>query len=1412
MKAFCLMVIIISFINTFAIPEYAPREMIVKTSVPREIQGRNIGIDELDDFLEDYGVKSVKPILNKETNIYYLVTLEQEPSWERVSLLDIEGIEYIQPNYLNKFHAMPTDPDFISGLQWGLHQVNNFDIDAPEAWDITTGNRQIIVGLVDSGVHFDHPDLQQNIFNNPGEIADDGIDNDGNGYVDDWRGWDFVDAPELSDLALGDYLDQDNDPTDELNHGTHLAGIIGADTNNGIGISGLCWNVRILVLRAGFKTVDGLGYLQDDDASAGIIYAADMGAEVINLSWGDENFSQIVADACEYAYQKGSVIVVSAGNTYGPGLMYPANLSTTISVGSVDYQFKRASFSSYGPQLDLVAPGVNIYSTYDIDDDNLYNNQSGTSMSAPFVTAAIALLFSIESGINPEAVRTRLQSSSREAGLPGFDNEYGHGVLNVQALLNNSDIPLMEITSPWEYQGLNQSFDIIGSVVADNLSKYSVMFTTAELPTSSDWQDVSYPHNNTPHYYFNPVENGVLAHFDLMGISPEFAIYQLKVELMTTDNKHYISRKTVFVDQTEPVFNPASATVNKRYHGEYAKYFLNASFDDQIFLAVDYASGVDNRREVNYTPLADSTQIIHIPVPEPDDNAIYLRAINLCGLESEITPDDFSYELPQEYDYININGFNQQELSNQLVATRKLVDYNNNGKWEFLAQEFSEENNHLKIFEIHGDELQTVHDFQNQLWPIDIGYTATGKLSMLGLQEDISYLYVAVNAGEYPENLIWLESNTYGGNLIDYDNDGLDEIAIIKNETVGNVTRRIIALYKQYGATVIRQYGLINETPTNVKNEFVNKVYCGYLDDDDQMDILASDTDGDIIIYEYNESNPQENKFEMIWQARLPVKNAYYTAIADFTGDGNLDFVVGGYNRDFANPDKTYSYFEFFTAGTENNDFQSIGYVSFDQLETKNAIANADLDGDGDDEVILALPPNSYVVDYFDGKFTPVWKGNAKKTFQNDIIAFPANLNQEAGAIINLESDGVIRSSLISQAEPFNGPATPTWFRAEPVDSSSASMSWQYPNEEDVTFRIYRKQDNTTTLLDSCSDHFYLDPELSPGDTISYQVTAVNYQYQPFESLPSPWKQVVPRPVPELLSIEMINISMLRLKFSEIMSNDTIFNYHYLVNNGFGRPVSGNFLETKTGVLLAFNQPFPEADDYQIEISGLTGETGVPFPQGSYGFTYKEDTASPEIIGAEVVSANRVKILYSEPLQSDTAENLDNYSLIPPSNDNNNGIIDLDYFDVYPDSFYVLLTMQKDLVYSTNRYFLKVENIYDLSDNLISNNGNKCRFSLTDIVDLNHMKIYPNPFYPKESDELKFVRLPLGKEGRIWIYDLTGELVFEQKIEPLTESELNNYYGWDGRNKAGNRVSSGIYLYLIKMGEDFKKGKFAIVN
>jgi hypothetical protein len=297
-------------------------------------------------------------------------------------------VRYAEPNHVITIDSLPNDPAFAN--TWGLNNTGqtingapgtpDADIDAPEAWNVTTGSPNVTVAVIDTGVDWSHPDLSSRIWINPGEncsgCRNDGIDNDHNGFVDDWHGWDFA--------------NNDNNPTDDHGHGTHVAGTIGAAGNNAVGVAGINWNVRIMPVK--FLNSQGSG--TDAGAVSAVLYAAQNGADVMNNSWADDVYSQALADAITVADQHNSLFVAAAGNNgtdNDSSPTYPASydLPNVVAVAATDNTDNRAFFSNTGRRsVDLGAPGVDIYSTWP---GGNYQYLSGTSMATPHVAGAAAL-------------------------------------------------------------------------------------------------------------------------------------------------------------------------------------------------------------------------------------------------------------------------------------------------------------------------------------------------------------------------------------------------------------------------------------------------------------------------------------------------------------------------------------------------------------------------------------------------------------------------------------------------------------------------------------------------------------------------------------------------------------------------------------------------------------------------------------------------------------------------------------------------------------------------------------------------------------------------------------------------------------------------------------------------------------
>lgn len=351
--------------------KYAKDTLLVKVK-------SNITQNSLNSILNTYGLMIEKSY--PEINLHKIKVPHEHSESMKAIIHNLEKnkyIEYAEPNGLLHINRIPYDPNF--GKLWGLHNMGqdggtyDADIDAPDAWNKFKGTN-VIVAVIDTGVNYNHPDLKANMWVNTKEIPNNKKDDDNNGYIDDYRGWDFV--------------NNDNNPMDDDDHGTHCSGTIGASGNNDIGVVGVNWRVRIMPL----KFLDSCGSGTHADAIEAILYAAKMGAKIASNSWGGDTYNKALYDAIKYYQSRGGLFIAASGNdgTYNKPT-YPAsyNLNNIISVAATDRNDELASFSNYNRRsVDIGAPGKEIYSTV----IKGYKSFSGTSMAAPHVAGVAALV------------------------------------------------------------------------------------------------------------------------------------------------------------------------------------------------------------------------------------------------------------------------------------------------------------------------------------------------------------------------------------------------------------------------------------------------------------------------------------------------------------------------------------------------------------------------------------------------------------------------------------------------------------------------------------------------------------------------------------------------------------------------------------------------------------------------------------------------------------------------------------------------------------------------------------------------------------------------------------------------------------------------------------------------------------
>ena len=421
--------------------EFVPGEFIVKLTKDTTISNPSLMM-----LNEKYKVSSIeKAFKNSENtilnNIYILKIPEDSDILAVVNDYSSKTfIEYAEPNYIFFLTNIPNDEKF--SLQWALYNTGetggtpDADIDAPEAWDIETGDPDIVIAIIDTGIDYTHPDLSSNIWKNEDEISNNSIDDDNNGFIDDVIGWDFIGESPL-------FPEPDNDPLDMFGHGTHCAGLASAVTNNGIGTAGVCWNCKIMSIKiaGGF-----FGLINLISAVNGISYAIYNGADVISMSWGGDVESELLHNAIDNAYSNGVALIAAAGNDNTNRKLYPAAYDNAIGVAATNKNDKKAWFSNYGDWVDVAAPGEQILSTlptYHVTLNDLfysmnYDYLDGTSMACPIVAGLAALLLSYDPSLNHDEVRSIIYNSTDWIET----NKYiGNGRINVyKALLIASGV------------------------------------------------------------------------------------------------------------------------------------------------------------------------------------------------------------------------------------------------------------------------------------------------------------------------------------------------------------------------------------------------------------------------------------------------------------------------------------------------------------------------------------------------------------------------------------------------------------------------------------------------------------------------------------------------------------------------------------------------------------------------------------------------------------------------------------------------------------------------------------------------------------------------------------------------------------------------------------------------------------
>ena len=1291
-------------------------------------------------------------------------------------------VEYINEiNELKLESITPNDTYFPN--QYYLNMIN-----VPPVWDSRQGG--VLVGIIDSGMDFLHPDLQQNYFINTGEYGSgketNGIDDDNDGFIDNWRGWNFINN--------SNNVDDDN----LYSHGTSVAGIISAGFNNGIGISSVTAGSKSLILKC-FNS-QGIGY--EDHIASAILYSIMQGAKVINMSFGDYIYSDLLRDVIRYAYSNNIVLVASAGNDNSYVLHYPSSFDEVISVAANDENFSKASFSAYGVTVDLYAPGVNILTTSrlgkglpEFGNDYMYAN--GTSFSAPIVASIASLLLAKNPSLSNEDLRGILVSSTGYfPNQSNWDDYYSSGMLNALSSYQNYNNPsTARIYSPY----LNYSFT--NDTVNIALTAASAFFNSYSLKYGAGLKPLTYTN-----LFSSPVQVIRDTVFKWNTSSLQDSVYTLKLQIFSSSGRIIEHSTVINKNKSSPLITDYTngEIVYKDGFSEFITFNTNVPTKGLINykrknVNEPYTSVLADEGNIGYITTSHFAQLEHFKLSSETDYEFYLEAISQNGKQTVINDSSFHFRTKKQIDKYSFIKKLYNLPKSQVFA--KVVDISNNGSKNVFINNL---NSGLtaEIYQFNGNKF-------NLFTPAWIGSNVirdiilrNNKWNLLtSSQQRTGSIYQSPADYQVPSVKIWdsgSQNEFWSSVYADVDGDGVEEA--LGFDVNG------LKIMKYQGS--VSDFAYLNYLPSNASS-FANSqnslVYD--FDNDGKMEIVFTnsffDSDGvqntSVNIYEHVSGN----SFALLFHEEYPlIIKGDNLSLGDFNGDGQKEIAVG-FSTDLAIPVKLFSVL--FIKSTGSNSFSEYSSIELFNSNPQSEISSktGDTDSDGKDEIVISESNNLYIVKYNQSanKFEPLFFKEGINSYNSITYDFDNNGIKEVG--VN-SADSLI---FLEKNIPFAGPPTPAGLKGYSLDSNLVNLSFQNVIGAQY-YKIYKGNSDSTGYIvcDSTSSLNYIDNSVSNKRDYYYKVSAVDTTRPAKESILSGFTKVFVHNKSKLLSA-VYGKGSLFLKFSEkipvVIPNPELF------------ILNGNIIPNSVAVKSNYEYSLSFKDKIiygtsSIRTKSLFDFYSSPVDTNSVSFSVQEsDSSSFYISTLKLISSDLLSVEFNENVDTVSAYNLTNY-VIEPFNlkvisavrDNSNKKL-----------IYISVNSKGNIGASGKTYFIRLNNIFSESGAKIVN-GSGSMFSLSFVKeDLSGIAVYPNPFSKSKATKQSVTFANLTKSAKIYVYSLTGAMIIE-----LTENDGNGGVEWDLRDSKGNEVPSGIYIYKVEgknsqgLEVESKMSKFAVVK
>ncbi len=1403
-----LRIFLLMFLPLSAYADYSPGQLILRLNAPpqRTMDGviQATGVTGIDAMVSA-GQAQVTPTLAEfadrfrevESIVSLSFSLERNlDSLENVLAAD-PNVEWVTRNYIYDTNSLddgfiPNDSLFSE--EWWLDRIS-----APLAWEISQGDTTIVIGIIDTGVDYLHPDIAPNLWHNWADADSDGVDDDNNGFIDDVIGWDFVDAPTLP--AYGDHLVRDNDPMDEpggiaSGHGTYVTGIASAATDNELCVASIGFHCRIMCLRAGNTD----GNLEEDDIAAALLYGAVNGASVINMSFGDVVASPLLREAVMLANEAGVVLAASAGNqgSFPQRIHYPSGYAEVISVGATDRYDRRADFSNYGPMVDVMAPGDQILSTILGGNCGEWTYSSGTSYASPMVCGVAGLIRSVNPQLSPADVAQVITSTADDIGSEGWDPPTVHGRVNARRAVEQaqygSDV-VARIRSPRIDQGMSADFTVSGEAWGAVFDHYELSHGIGENP--DEW--ISDVISSDRHY------GDVLGTVTLPAVD---TVLIVRLEAVGTNGFYSVDNVHVFVQRAAPRIDTMWTLRMLDYdtYGDLVQVRSNQVTTASFILT--NAAGDSLREDFGY--VSDTHAGTLSLRNHPGAWTAWVRLENRAGLVT--VSDSFAFEISEPPFTTNLWERTTTNLPNGFIGPFT-TDYDCDHLPEVWVQPTSGEftSDYLQPFKWDGSQF--VPAYVN--YPVNIPQ-ATGDADGDSLIEIMArfgqstIIWEQMAACGVPNNVVLLDSASFiGAGFVTVDSaSGRQEILARVEITVNNLTRQRFVLFDVQDDYALVPTDTLPNTTSGSNDLGPPVVLSGDLDQDGLLDFVFGDYDGDVIFCERSNGHTEQR-----WTTRLPINDATsWLGQGDLNGDGTLELIAGcrsnaGGGSESQRRAQHWEYFIFSRAG--DNNFiatDSIFILGNENVSSHHAsVTVADVDADGRGDILISAYPDYYIITYdqSSGRYLPRW------------YYTPSESN--TSLVVDLDGDGVNdilvadgESVLRIEAASASGqrPAPPLHLSGEPLNATTVFLQWYSVPAADSYFVYRAVAIPDFQRIAVATDTFAVIGLLPQDSAFVYTVTTVDRAYPIPESVQSNFVTLAANSPPTLDdTAQFVEPHHVRLRFSEPMGESALAQWNYRLD---GSVIPDVILgdEGNRAIVLAFTHGLTDGW-HTLTVRDLRDAQNslLPAEEDTVVFNVvRVQTEGPHVLSHRIIggpSASQVEISFSEPM-SVTVLDAANYQMDAPHH-----VTDVHDLATDHSRVQVMLDPRYPVGALDLPARLRLRNLTNASGAPMDTSAGRADLVLGGAAEsIADIFVYPNPYRgagPNGEQVVVFAGLP--EQATIRIFTIQGTLV-----RRLDHQNSTGAARWDLTNDQGEAVASGVYLYSAVSSGETVRGKFAIMR